>query len=94
MNAGDEMNNSSKIGLFFIAVAAFLYAAKHLTAAVMISNINSVNTNYFGGGYDSIETGITIWTAAALIAGVICLALGQWDSVRRKILYKKKDQEI
>jgi len=74
---------TAAIGCFFIMIASFLYAAKHITAAIMISNINSVKTNYFDGGYESISTGITYWTGGALFLGVVFLCLSVSGSMMR-----------
>lgn len=77
---------TAAIGCFFIMIASFLYAAKHITAAIMISNINSVKTNYFDGGYESISTGITYWTGGALFLGLVFLI----GSVSERLLQKMK----
>lgn len=79
----------SKIGCFFIAIAAFLYAVKHLTAVIMTSSINSPEVNYFGGGYISIETGITFWTILSLLLGIIFL-LFSFRPILKTLFHKIK----
>ncbi|MGD6830807.1 hypothetical protein ACQCT5_01500 [Sutcliffiella halmapala] len=76
---------TAAIGCFFIMIAAFLYVPKHITAAIMISNINSAKTNYFDGGYESISTGITYWTGGALFIGGVFLCLSVSGSLMQKM---------
>ncbi|WP_417897958.1 hypothetical protein ABN702_17030 [Bacillus haimaensis] len=77
---------TAAIGCFFIMIAAFLYAAKHITTAIMISNINSAKTNYFDGVYESISTGITYWTGGAMFLGLVFL----FGSVSGRLMQKMK----
>lgn len=64
------------IGCFFIAIAAFLYAVKHITAAIMTAQINSPNVSYYGGGYQSIGGGITFWMVMSLMVGIVFFVIG------------------
>ncbi|MGE7218414.1 hypothetical protein ACQKJC_18100 [Priestia koreensis] len=61
------MRISTKLGLFFTSISAFLYATKHITAAIMVMNVNTATTNYYDGAYESIGIGITIWTVLSFI---------------------------
>lgn len=70
------------IGCFFIAIAAFLYATKHITAAIMTSQINQPDVNYFGGGYNSIGFGITFWTVISLLIGIVFLVIDFWQDIK------------
>jgi hypothetical protein len=84
---GRNVNKTTAaIGCFFIMIASFLYAAKHITAAIMISNINSTKTNYFDGGYESISTGITYWAGGSLLLGLVFLI----GSVSELLMQKMK----
>ncbi|WP_077620514.1 hypothetical protein [Bacillus sinesaloumensis] len=68
------MNNlKAFVGCFFIAVSAFLYATKHITAAIMSSNINSPDVNYYEGAYKIVGFGINFWIFAALFIGIAIL---------------------
>ncbi|AST90255.1 hypothetical protein ACWE42_19065 [Sutcliffiella cohnii] len=71
------------VGCFFIFISAFLFGVKHITAAITISYVNSVQTNYFAGGYESIETGITFWTILSLLFGLLLLVYSLWGNVRK-----------
>lgn len=64
------------LGCFFVAIAAFLYATKHITAAIMTSQVNSAEVNYFQGGYDSIGFGSTFWMVLSLVVGLLFLIIG------------------
>ncbi|MFT4415948.1 hypothetical protein ACLM5H_18975 [Fredinandcohnia humi] len=61
------------IGCFFIAVATFLYATKHITAAIISMNINRPEVNYYEGAFDLVGFGINFWIIASLLAGVLFL---------------------
>ncbi|MEH7388197.1 hypothetical protein V7147_22790 [Bacillus sp. JJ1521] len=61
------------VGCFFIAVSAFLYATKHVTAAIISSNINRPDVNYYEGAYKIVGFGINFWIIASLLVGVVLL---------------------
>lgn len=67
---GEIMDKLFKISFFFIGVSAFLYATKHITAAIMSSNMNNVQANYYEGAYDIVGLGITFWTGISLLTGL------------------------
>ncbi|ADC49571.1 hypothetical protein BpOF4_07565 [Alkalihalophilus pseudofirmus OF4] len=76
------MSNKVILGCFFIAVSAFLYASKHMTAAMMVMNLNSTEANYFDGGYSSISTGISFWTGLSLLMGITLLLLDWFPAIK------------
>ncbi|WP_010677903.1 hypothetical protein [Bacillus timonensis] len=61
------------VGCFFIAVSAFLYATKHITAAIVSSNINRPDVNYYEGAYKIVGFGINFWIIASLMVGIVLL---------------------
>lgn len=87
------MSNKVILGCFFIAVSAFLYASKHMTAAIMVMNLNSTEANYFDGGYSSISTGISFWTGLSLLVGITLLLL-DWFPAIKGFLKQKNSQKI
>ncbi|MEH7223268.1 hypothetical protein V7112_05575 [Bacillus sp. JJ1566] len=58
------------VGCFFIAVSAFLYATKHITAAIISSNINRPEVNYYEGAFQLVRFGINFWITASLLVGI------------------------
>jgi len=74
------------VGCFFIFVAAFLYVGKHLTAAIMTAYINSPDVNYFGGGYQTVGFGITFWTGASFLVGIILVGIGLFPAFKKRII--------
>lgn len=78
------------IGCFFISIAAFLYAVKHITAAIMTSSINSPDVNYYGGGYQSIGGGITFWMVMSLIVGIVFFVTGIIPVFRKMAASKQR----
>ncbi|MEH7235093.1 hypothetical protein [Bacillus sp. JJ1562] len=61
------------VGCFFIAVSAFLYATKHITAAIVSSNINRPEVNYYEGAYKIVGFGINFWIFSSLLVGIVIL---------------------
>ncbi|RFB13346.1 hypothetical protein DZB84_17090 [Bacillus sp. HNG] len=61
------------VGCFFIAVSAFLYATKHITAAIISSNINRPDVNYYEGAYKLVGFGINFWIFISLLVGVVMI---------------------
>ncbi len=61
------------VGCFFIAVSAFLYATKHVTAAIISSNMNRPDVNYYEGAFKVVGFGINFWIIASLLVGVVLL---------------------
>lgn len=84
------MNEKTKIGCFFLAVAAFLYASKHITAALIVLNINSAQVNYFEGGYNYIKTGITFWTTTSFLLGAIFFIAGYAPQLLGRLKHRSK----
>ncbi|WP_453991823.1 hypothetical protein [Bacillus nitroreducens] len=79
------------VGCFFIGVSAFLYATKHITAAIISSNINRPDVNYYEGAYKIVGFGINFWIVASLLIGVVILislfaqGTGIWSKKKRTI---------
>ncbi|MEH7382656.1 hypothetical protein V7138_19490 [Bacillus sp. JJ1533] len=61
------------VGCFFIAVSAFLYSTKHITAAIISSNINRPDVNYYEGAFKIVGFGINFWIIASLLVGIAML---------------------
>ncbi|WP_102347821.1 hypothetical protein [Bacillus sp. Marseille-P3661] len=87
------MNSKIKIGCFFLGLAAFLYSTRHITAALLVTNMNNERANYFEGGYDAIGWGFTFWTFLACLTGLIFFLSGVWKAYifPRK---QKSDQDL
>lgn len=63
------------VGCFFIGVAAFLYATKHITAAIISSNMNRPDVNYYEGAYNVVGFGMQFWIVTALILGIVLVIM-------------------
>ena len=61
-------------GLGFIAIAAFLFSVKFLTAAIFGSGVSSWNADLFSALIDYVDQGIATVSLIALIAGLLYLA--------------------
>ncbi|KAB2336698.1 hypothetical protein F7731_10090 [Cytobacillus depressus] len=76
------------VGCFFIAISAFLYAFKKLTAAIMSSYINTSEVTYYEGAHKLIGFGMTFWIFTSFLAGIIFLLIGMWPPIQ-KLLQSK-----
>jgi hypothetical protein len=83
----------SAVGCFFIAIAAFLYATKHITAAIISVNVNTPNANYYEGAYKIIGFGMSFWIFAALLTGIIFLLISLWPSLRKLFIIGKTGEK-
>ena len=79
------------LGCFFIAIAAFLYVSKHLTAALMTAYINTPDVTYYEGAYDLIGFGMTFWTLLSLFVGILCLFIGIGSMIKK--LFQVEDSK-
>ncbi|WP_235822750.1 hypothetical protein [Cytobacillus massiliigabonensis] len=82
------------LGCFFIAIAAFLYAAKHITAAIISAYINTPDVNYYEGAYELIGFGMTFWTLLSLLAGILFLLIGIWPSIKGVLQVKNPNSSM
>ncbi len=60
-------------GLGFCAIAAFLYAAKYIAAAIYGSGQTTWSGELFHGLLSYVGTGLTISSVLALIVGIVYL---------------------
>lgn len=82
------------VGCFFLAISAFLYATKHITAAIISSNINSPSVNYYEGALDLVGAGITFWTITSLVAGIVLLLSRFIGAYKRNVKEVPKAEQI
>ncbi len=76
--------NRRTVGCAFVAMAAFLYTARYITAAIFISNVQNWGRDLFQGAMGYVGKELHLWALAALLVGVIYLAWGEWSDLKRK----------
>jgi len=64
-------------GVFFCFIAAFLYAARHLSAAIFGSGVSSWNRELYNAMLQYVGNTLTVLSIVALIAGIIYLILAE-----------------
>ncbi len=65
------------IGATFFAIAAFLYAMCYIAAALFMGpGLTNWDFSLFEAAYGYIGNGLTNWALMALVAGLVCLAVG------------------
>ncbi len=69
------MNNKG-VGAVFCLIASILMAARYVTASIYMSNFSTKSNELFRAGLDYIGPALPIAAIAALIVGVIFLAVG------------------
>ena len=68
-------------GVALVAVAAVLYAARHLAAATFMSSLSNWNAELFASALQYTGQGIVTWAIVALVAGVAYLV---WAEIRER----------
>ena len=69
------MNNKG-VGAVFCLIASILMAARYVTAAIFMSGISTWSSEMFQTSLDYIGPALPIAAIAALIVGVVFLAVG------------------
>ena len=77
--------NRRGVGVVLIAVAAFLFAARYLAAAIYGSNTTgSWDAELFHGMYGYVGSGLTTAAIVALVAGIAYIVFGELTEGRRR----------
>ena len=71
------------IGVIFIAISALLYATRFIAAAIWGSGFSSWNTENFLALLGYVDQGLTTWSMTALVVGLIYLAWGEIETLRK-----------
>ncbi len=82
------------VGCFFIAIAAFLYATRHITAAIISSYMNNTQANYYEGAYALVGFGMPFWIIVALLSGVTFLIGGIFPFIKERFYYSQNQQNL
>lgn len=69
--------NRRSMGFAFIAIAAFLYTARFIAAAIYMSNMTSHGGDWFQSGMSYVGQGLHLWALTALVIGVVYLVLSE-----------------
>ena len=70
------------VGLAFLAMGAFLFAARYVTAAIFMSGVSSWSAHLFDRGLSYVGPWLTILALASAILGSLFFVRGELD--RRK----------
>ena len=70
-------------GVIFIAISALLYATRFIAAAIWGSGFSSWNSENFLALLGYVDQGLTAWSIAALVVGLIYLAWGEIETLRK-----------
>lgn len=69
--------NRRAAGVAFVAIAAFLFATRYVTAAIFGSSVNSWSRELFHSMLRYTGNALLVMSIVALIAGVIYLVIGE-----------------
>lgn len=70
------------VGCAFVAIGAFLYAARYITAAIYINHVQEWGREWFQRAMSYVGPDLHIWAFAAFLVGVIYLVWGEWSDRR------------
>ena len=65
------------VGLGFCAIAAFLFAARYICAAIWGSSVTSWSAELFRAIYGYVGSGLTIAAGVSLVVGIVYLVWGE-----------------
>lgn len=66
-------------GVAFIAIAAFLFSAKYISAAIFGSGVLSWNEELFNAMLSYVGSPLSVCSIIALIIGVAYIAWGEYE---------------
>ena len=70
-------------GVILIGISAFLYGTRFIAAAIWGSGFSSWNSENFLALLGYVDQGLTAWSIAALVVGLIYLAWGEIETLRK-----------
>jgi len=71
-------------GVAFIAIAAFLFSAKYISAAIFGSGVLSWNKELFNAMLSNVGSPLSICSIVALIIGVAYITWGEYEEFKNK----------
>lgn len=74
--------NRRGIGIAFIAIAAFLFSVRYLTAGVMMISFDSSSPELFSTMLNYQGNGLLAWSIISLVSGAVILILEEIKSKR------------
>jgi hypothetical protein len=69
-------------GVSFVAISAFLFATRFLTAAIWGSGVQSWNADLFSSMLEYVDQGLSVWSLVALVIGLVYLVWAEIDNIR------------
>lgn len=76
--------NKRGTGVAFIAIAAFLFSAKYISAAIFGSGLASYNEELFNAMLSYIGNPLSICSIIALLLGLAYIAWGEYEEFTMK----------
>lgn len=76
--------NKRGTGVAFIAIAAFLFSAKYICAAIFGSGVLSWNEELFNAMLTYVGSPLNVGGIIALIIGIAYLAWGEYEEFKSK----------
>ena len=76
--------NRRAAGISLFAIAALLYSARYLTAAIFGSNLQTWDSALFRAMLEYTQSGLNTWSIIALLLGVIYLVWSEIETLAAK----------
>ncbi|MEK4531606.1 hypothetical protein [Solibacillus sp. FSL K6-1554] len=76
--------NKRGTGVAFIAIAAFLFSAKYISAAIFGSGVLSWNDELFNAMLTYVESPLNVSSIVALMIGIAYIAWGEYEEFKSK----------
>ncbi len=76
--------NKRGTGAIFCLIAAILYAARYLAAAIFMSGMSSWNSNLFENGLEYVGSSLLTLSVVSLIIGIAYLIWAEIEEQKKK----------
>ena len=76
--------NKRGTGAIFCLIAAILYAARYLAAAIFMTGISSWNSNLFENGLEYVGSSLLTLSVVSLIIGIAYLIWAEIEEQKKK----------
>jgi hypothetical protein len=78
---GGDIMSRRTTGVIFVGISAFLYATRFIAAAIWGSGFSSWNAENFRALLEYVDQGLTPWSIAALVLGLLFLIWGEINQI-------------
>ncbi|MBS4025528.1 MAG: hypothetical protein KGZ96_07605 [Clostridia bacterium] len=76
--------NKRGAGISLIAISAFLFASRHVSAAIFGSGVSSWNAGLYDNMLNYVGNSLSNFGLATLLVGIVYLIWGEFEEIKSK----------